>query len=434
MIMAKMNPQAEDLNNVIAESNPNVMEMLAARGKAVFFPAKGILGQSAQAQGKKINATIGIALEDDGTPMRLGCIEKMIDLTPAEAFPYAPSYGNAGLRAVWRESMYAKNPDLKGVEVGNPVVTCALTHALSMCAYMFGDPGDKIYLPDLYWGNYGLLFANAYGMEISTYNTFKDGGYDVEAMREALLAGPIGKRIVLLNFPNNPTGYTVTPAEADRIREVLIEVAEAGNQVVAWIDDAYFGLVYEDGILTESTFGRLANAHERILAVKVDGATKEDYVWGFRVGFITYAIKGGTTALYKALEAKTAGAIRGNISNAPAISQSLMKKAYLSDEYAGQKKEKYNTLKARVDKVKKILAAHPEYRDAFEALPFNSGYFMCVRLKSAQPEAVRNILLEEFSTGVIAASGVVRLAFSATPFDLLEELFDNLYKAALKAG
>src|SRR5574342_290188 len=35
--------------------------------------------------------------------------------------------------------------------------------------------------------------------------------------------------------------------------------------------------------------GKLANLHPRILAIKLDGATKEEFVWGFRTGFITFA-------------------------------------------------------------------------------------------------------------------------------------------------
>ena len=65
-------------------------------------------------------------------------------------------------------------------------------------------------------------------------------------------------------------------------------MAEAGCNVVAIADDAYFGLFYEDS-LKESLFGKLANLHPRILAIKLDGATKEEFVWGFRTGFITFA-------------------------------------------------------------------------------------------------------------------------------------------------
>ena len=108
-----------------------------------------------------------------------------------------------------------------------------------------------------------------------------------EAAFAAALEGGSSRKTVLLNFPNNPTGYTVTDAEAKEICETLKASAEKGNDIVVLLDDAYFGLIYEQGIYSESLFGLLANAHENLLAVKLDGPTKEDYVWGFRVGFMT---------------------------------------------------------------------------------------------------------------------------------------------------
>ena len=78
-----MNPQAKELNDVISAKCPVVMDLLSERGKSIFFPKKGILGQTADAKGTKINATIGAAVEDDGTPMRLGSIASKINLDPA---------------------------------------------------------------------------------------------------------------------------------------------------------------------------------------------------------------------------------------------------------------------------------------------------------------------------------------------------------------
>jgi len=429
--MSSINPQAQALNETIASINPHVLNMLSTRGKNIFFPHKGILGQSAEAKGKKINATIGIALENDGTPMRLNSVVSRFSIPPVDALPYAPSPGKPSLRDLWKEMIYRKNPSLGSTVTSRPVVGNALTHSLSICGYMFIDPGDRVLTPELYWGNYRLMFVNGYGAKIETYTTFKDNGFNIDGLKEKL-SGPAGKKIVILNFPNNPTGYTPTVEEVAKIRDVLLDAANAGNDIVALIDDAYFGLVYEDGIFTESIFTKLAALHEKILAVKVDGATKEDYVWGFRVGFITYGVKDGTEALYQCLEDKTGGAIRGNISNSPHLSQSILQAAYSSKTYAAEKKEKYNILKERYDRVKQILDAKQEYKDSFEALPFNSGYFMCLNIKGADPETVRQVLLNDFSTGVIAAAGVIRLAFSSTPLDLLEELFENIHRAVQK--
>ena len=208
------------------------------------------------------------------------------------------------------------------------------------------------------------------------------------------------KIITLLNFPNNPSGYTLLTSEIKAIVAEIKKVADKGKKVVVLIDDAYFGLVYEEGVFTESIFVELANLSENVLAVKMDGATKEDYVWGFRVGFISYAIKGGTAELYEALENKTAGAVRGNISNISQLSQSLLYKVYSAPSYDESKKKKFEILKGRYQ-VLRAEISKAQYADYFAALPFNSGYFMCIELKKGlQAEEVRKHLLAEYSTAL----------------------------------
>jgi aspartate/methionine/tyrosine aminotransferase len=244
---------------------------------------------------------------------------------------------------------------------------------------------------------------------------------------ERLLLAPGDKKIVLLNFPNNPTGYTATESDAQAIRAALLRAAETGKRVVVILDDAYFGLVYEAGVSKESLFTDLCDLHPNLLAVKLDGPTKEDYVWGLRVGFMTFGCKNATPAQYKALEAKTAGAVRGSISSVTNIGQSLLLNAYRNPAYAAQKQEKFNTLKRRYERIKVIFAAHPEYAQSFVPMPFNSGYFMCVRPLGVDAEAVRKRLLATRSTGVIVLMGLIRLAFSSVPCDKLDALFDNLH-------
>ena len=48
-----MNPEAIELNEII-KRHPAVYGLLSERGKAIFFPKRGILSQSADAKGKKI--------------------------------------------------------------------------------------------------------------------------------------------------------------------------------------------------------------------------------------------------------------------------------------------------------------------------------------------------------------------------------------------
>ena len=424
-----MNPQAEELNIVIQEKSSVVFELLSQRGKEIYFPKKGILAQSAEAAKAGINATIGTAVEDDGSPMRLESIASKVNLKPDRIFLYAPSYGRPDIRAEWKKMIYKKNPSLAGAEISLPVVTNAHTHGISMAGYMFFDATDQVIVPDLFWENYTLTLTNAYSSQLKPYKLFKDNGLDLASFEQTLNEGAVGKRIVLLNFPNNPAGYTPTQVEQDEMVKIIKASAEKGNKIVLLIDDAYFGLGYEAGIAAESIFSAACTLHENVLAVKIDGPTKEDYVWGFRVGFITYGLKGGDAALYGALESKTAGAIRGNISNAANISQSLLLEAYTHPDYENQKAEKYAIMKRRYDEVKRVLQ-NEAYKPYFKALPYNSGYFMCIELaEGLDGEKTRKLLIEKYSIGVIAFDNLLRIAFSAVAESKIQPLFEGIYEA-----
>lgn len=421
----KINPQAEELNTIIKKDCPAVFSLLSDKGKAIFFPKEGILAQAAEAKGKKINATIGTAVENNGSPMRLKVIEKNLKINPKDVFPYAPSFGKPELRNAWLSQIKKKNPSLKS-ETSMPVVTNALTHGLSMAGYLFINQGDRIVIPDKFWGNYKLTLCSAYGAVLDTFETFNSSnGFNTEGLKEKLKK--TGKKILLLNFPNNPTGYAPTNDEAKKIVDIIKEQAKKGDNILVLCDDAYFGLVYEDGIYKESLFSLLAGCHENVLAVKLDAATKEDYAWGFRVGFITFACKGITQEACRALEAKTAGAIRGNISNVSHSGQSIILNAILSPEHESEKKQKYLILKERYLAVKKALE-NKKYKEVFSALPYNSGYFMCVEPKKGIiAETVRQRLLEKYDTGVISTGNLLRIAFSGVRKSDIKKLFDNIY-------
>lgn len=427
-----MNPLAAELNDQISSNNPHVLEALSDLGKNLFFP-KGILTQSAEAKDKahKFNATIGIATENGG-PMYLQCIQDQLPgFEPKDVYPYAAPAGKPELRSLWREKMLRENPSLQGKPFSNPVVTSALTHGLSIVADMFVDDGDHLIMPDMMWGNYNLTFATRCGGVIQKHNTFTpDGGYDVDAFKALLqqTAAEKGKAIVLLNFPNNPSGYTPTVAEGDALVAAIKDVAESGCNIVAVTDDAYFGLFYEDS-MKESLFGKLANLHPRILAVKLDGATKEEYVWGFRVGFVTFATE--SEAVMTALEKKTMGIIRATISNCPHLSQTLVVKALQSPEFIPQKAEKYEVMKGRALEVKRVLD-QGKYDDHFVYYPFNSGYFMCLKLQTVDAEKLRVHLLDQYGVGAISIGATdLRVAFSCIAEEDIEELFDLIYQAVL---
>ncbi len=429
-----MNPIAEELNKIIIKENIHVHEMLSDVGKKLFFP-KGILSQGAEAKEKahKFNATIGIATDKGGTMYLPSIMDRVTDISPEDALNYAPSFGIMPLRQTWQDSMIEKNPSLRGKEISLPVVTNAITHGLSVVSDMWVDPDDVIILPNMIWGNYNLIFSVRRNARISQYTLFDENGeFNLKAFETTVLseAEKNEKIIVLLNFPNNPTGYTPSPEEADGIVRILTNVAQKGTNVLAISDDAYFGLFYDDHALKESIFTKLIGQDPRLLAIKLDGATKENFVWGLRVGFVTYGavFSNDSKGAYEALEKKTAGAVRGSISNASHLSQEIVLKSLNSENYAAEKEEKFRILKGRAREVSKVLE-DSKYHEAWDVYPFNSGYFMCLKLKTVDAESLRVHLLDKYGVGLISLGKTdLRVAFSCLDQENVQELFDIVLK------
>ncbi|CCK80573.1 aminotransferase class I/II-fold pyridoxal phosphate-dependent enzyme [Desulfobacula toluolica] len=428
-----MNPIAQELNDIINGSNPHIFEMLSNMGKALFFP-KGILSQSAEAKqyAHKINATIGIAKEG-ASVLSLPSVTKYIkDIDPDDYLSYAPSYGVLNLREKWKSGIYKKNPSLENKNISLPVVTSGITHGISILSDVWVDSNDVIVLPDMMWGNYNMSFCIRNSARIVNYKAYDDKltRFNVESFEQVIReqAKENDKIVTVLNFPHNPSGYSLSVAEADKVASILIDVARQGTNVVAACDDAYFGLFFEEETSKESIFSKLAGADKRLVAVKLDGATKEDYVWGFRTGFITYGVYGDDETVLEALEKKTAGCIRGNISNASHLSQTILLKSMEDMNYDAYKQEKFELLKTRALKMKEVLK-NPKFKDAFDVYPFNSGYFMCIRLKDVNAEKLRLHLLENYGTGLIALGEKnIRVAFSCLEESDVEILFDIILK------
>ncbi len=426
-----MNPLAEELNQRIREQSPNTFELLSQRGRALYFP-RGILSQTAEAKAKahRFNATIGEATEDHG-PMALPSILSHIEgIAPADAVRYAPAAGKPELRQAWREKLLAENPLLRGHPLGLPIVTSAITHGLSLVGDLFVDPGDRLVLPDKLWGNYRLTYEVRLGARVETFPTYAGDGFNVAGLAEALRGGP-EKTLLLLNFPNNPTGYMPTRAEVEGIRDAVVQAAEAGKKLVVICDDAYYGLVFSGLALDESPFGLLANLHRNVMSIKLDGATKELFAWGLRCGFLTFAPPpcAEPELILGALERKTMGAIRGGISNCSHLSQSLVLAALEEPATAAQRREKFEILKARAAKVAEVVS-RDAYADSWEVYPFNSGYFMCLRAKGVDAERLRLHLLDKYGIGLISlGESDIRVAFSCLDEDQIEPLFEFVHQA-----
>ena len=77
-----MNSLAKQLNRTLGSA----AEFLSAAGRRMYFPYGGILGQGAEAKKCAINATIGMAFEEDGSPLVMDCFARTSISTARRSF------------------------------------------------------------------------------------------------------------------------------------------------------------------------------------------------------------------------------------------------------------------------------------------------------------------------------------------------------------
>ncbi|MBQ6780791.1 MAG: aminotransferase class I/II-fold pyridoxal phosphate-dependent enzyme [Treponema sp.] len=424
-----MNPLAQELNDTLAGTIAG--ELLSDLGKRMYFP-RGIIAQGGEAKklGYMANATIGMTVVN-GKPAILEAVHKNApDLSSAELVAYSPTAGNPDLRAAWKESLSVKNPSLKGKSFSLPVVVPGLTAGISYLADLFVDSTKPLLAANPSWDNYSLVIETRRGAELHQFSMFKDGGFNLSAFEVALAEeAKSGSVRVLLNFPQNPSGYSPTNSEAKQILSIIKAQADKGTKILVWCDDAYFGLNYEDDIYPQSLFAELCDMHQNILAVKIDGPTKEDFVWGFRCGFLTFGSKNMTDDHYDALIKKLMGLIRSSVSCSSTIPQSMLLRAFKDSQLESQKKAMRDMLERRYQLVRKFVNMHSS--KVLEALPFNSGYFMSFHVNGLDAEVLRKTLLTEKGIGTISIdSQTLRVAFSSVDEDKIADVYAEIYASA----
>jgi aspartate/methionine/tyrosine aminotransferase len=429
-----MNPLATELNEILEGT---IAERLFSNlGRRLYFP-KGIIAQSAEAKksATTANGTIGMAYKN-GKPLILSAIaDNMAAFTPEEAVAYAPTAGIEKARTAWRDQMIQKNPSLDPAKISLSAVIAGLTAGLSCTADLFIGKGSTLIASDPCWDNYSLIFETrrqAHIVPVQFFGQVPGRGLDMEAIGAAVRKeAKNGAVRIIFNFPNNPSGYTATAEEADALVRLLGETADNGADVLVICDDAYFGLFYEDNISKESLFAKFANLHERVLAIKLDGPTKEDYVWGLRMGFLTFGSKGLSQTHYDALVRKLMGAIRSSVSCSNTSAQHLMLRVMEDSRTPGEKQAYKDMLKRRYNLVKDFLNANQNH-PVLQPLPFNSGYFMSFHCKT-DAEAIRQELLQKHGIGVISlGKHCLRVAFSSIDEEKIAAVYGQIYDTATK--
>jgi aspartate/methionine/tyrosine aminotransferase len=389
---------------VLGAEHPAAAVLLSPLGRRAALPL-GIPQQAAQAQGCERQATIGQITTGTGQPLTLPAIGAHFAELPArQAFLYAPTAGLYALRKAWQARLAAGGIDTARASL--PVVTSGMSHGLSLVADLFSSPCQPLVLATPYWDNYETIWNMRNGAPLHEFPFFdaEGRGFNLAGM-SARLAALDGPATLLLNFPNNPTGYAPTAAEAAAI---VTRIHAHPHPLCVLCDDAYHGLYFGSECYGRSLFADLVAGGDpkRLLVAKVDGATKELVFFGGRVGFLTFGAAGRAGEV---LADKAAAVLRGTISSGSAPAQSAVLAALGDPQLSAQQAEVHGMLHRRYEALHRELA-----EQGVDAWPFNAGCFAMIRLKDGQSaDDTRRRLIAEQSTGVIAvpAANALRVAF-----------------------
>lgn len=184
-------------------------------------------------------------------------------------FDYSTRYGIEPLRAAIAE-------DYEGVDASGVMVTSGLDDGLASIALALVEPGDRVivlcpcYPPQ-------IELPRWRGAEVVAWEARAENGWvpSLDELRELLAPGA---RLVIVTFPQNPTGFTPDVAYASALCEM---VEAAGATLVS--DEVYSGLppAPEAGVLP--LCARLPSA------ISLHGLSKTYSLPGLRVGWMASA-------------------------------------------------------------------------------------------------------------------------------------------------
>ncbi|MEW5947271.1 MAG: aminotransferase class I/II-fold pyridoxal phosphate-dependent enzyme [bacterium] len=396
----------------------------------------------------ELNATIGSAmarardfLDTDSTDVItcfLPAVHEIVKNLPSESiYPYAPIAGLPEFRRKWKKWVLQKAAARRPLHdelVSTPVVVPGVTVGLHFLCRLFLSPGETVLCSDLRWENYDLILEGILGLKVVSFNLFDGDRMDVAAFSTALkdAARRDGRVVVILNFPNNPSGYMPDGAESEKIRAAALETADAGAKVILIFDDAYDGYVYDPAVPRYSPFADFVNLHPNVFPFKLDGLSKEFLFYGGRVACVTAGLHdtGNPGERERTLEDKLAAFIRGTLSNSPHLVQSAAARALDVNDKVSEEREKIRRIIG--DRWYSLSRLMRESSPRLAPAPFNSGFFCHVNVSGVRAFELADHMLKTHRVGVVASEipqlgiNAVRIAYCSVLAEDLPRLVESL--------
>ncbi|MCF2141435.1 MAG: aminotransferase class I/II-fold pyridoxal phosphate-dependent enzyme [Candidatus Lokiarchaeota archaeon] len=450
------------MNFPLLQQTP-VFESFSDVGKRIFHP-NGIFywANRAKTEGE-YNATIGSAfgIETDMIPTgrdkkivySMPGLQKYLNIEPERVASYAPVAGVSAFRDLWeawviKKGEMARNmpypPILLHDLITKPQICNGITNAIFLTTRMFLNPGESIVCPNKRWGNYDAVLKYQNGLKLSLFDFFKGKEFNLSGMIEAIekCAKIQDKIVLILNFPNNPTGYCPTTLEARNIVESLVDACERLQKpIIILCDDAYEGFVFNNAVISNSLFYMLVNRHHLLIPIKLDGASKEMLMYGGRIACITLGIHSSwikpeeLPAFRKEWENKLQGMIRSTISNSNHFIQEILVE-YLKDGFVKLLEDQnkiHELLKIRYEETIRAFNAFSHPNISID--PAAGGFFVFLNLNGVSATTFADHLVVKYKVGTFPNENLeekvngIRFAFCSVAANQIEECFKRIFQA-----
>lgn len=154
------------------------------------------------------------------------------------------------------------------------LVTVGVSEAIDLALRAMINPGDEVIYHEPCYVSYNPSIAMAYGVAVPVA-TSKDDGFSLKAAALEKVITP-KSRVLMLNFPTNPTGATIDPDD-------LLEIAELckKHDLMVITDEIYSELRYDDP--NHVSIASLPGMKER--TILLHGFSKAFAMTGFRLGY-----------------------------------------------------------------------------------------------------------------------------------------------------
>jgi aspartate/methionine/tyrosine aminotransferase len=167
------------------------------------------------------------------------------------------------------------------IDVGRIAVTSAGVHALSLIDQALIDPGDRVVIVTPVWPNLTAMPRIMSADVVPVSLTCRNGVWSLD-LQQLLDAATPNTRLVLVNSPNNPTGWTMPQSDWDQL---LTHCRRHGIWIVS--DDAYERIVFEPSMtINGHAPSVLSQLTEDDRVVSANTFSKSWTMTGWRLGWI----------------------------------------------------------------------------------------------------------------------------------------------------